>query len=187
MNELDVIKNKIYEIRGLRVMFDFDLAALYGVETRVLNQAVKRNADRFPTDFMFKLTSEEWSYMSSQFVTTFINKRPKKSLPNVFTEHGVVMLSSVLRSNVAINVNIMIARAFVAMRQYVTLNKVDKISLIEQRLEKLESYIEEIITDVNDVNEDTRVQIELINESLAELLSNNKKLSIDRVPIGFKP
>ena len=79
-------------------MFDFDLAAMYGVETRVLNQAVKRNLNRFPNDFMFQLTSYEWEIMSSQIVTTSTSKRPKIAMPYAFTEHGVVMLSSVLRS-----------------------------------------------------------------------------------------
>ena len=98
MNELQIIQSKIYEIRGQKVMLDFDIAAMYGVETRVLNQAVKRNVSRFPSDFMFQLTSNEWILMSSQFVITSPVKRPKTALPYAFTEHGVVMLSSVLRS-----------------------------------------------------------------------------------------
>ncbi|HCE56250.1 MAG TPA: hypothetical protein DER09_00280 [Prolixibacteraceae bacterium] len=92
--ELQIIQNKIYEIRGQRVMLDFDLARLYNVETRVLNQAVKRNIERFPEDFMFQLNEVEWNNMSSQFVMTSISKRPKSALPLAFTEHGVTMLSS---------------------------------------------------------------------------------------------
>ena len=93
MNQLEQIQSKIYEIRGQRVMLDFDLADMYQVETRVLNQAVKRNIERFPEDFMFQLSASEWNAISSQFVTTSRIKRPKSSLPYAFTEHGVVMLS----------------------------------------------------------------------------------------------
>ena len=101
MNEILIIQSKIYEDRGRRVMLDSDLAELYQVETRALNQAVKRNENRFPDDFMFRLTAEEWAVISSQFVMTSRAKRPKSALPLVFTEHGALMLSSVLRSNVA--------------------------------------------------------------------------------------
>lgn len=101
MNDLAVIQRKIYEIRGQRVILDRDLAALYGVETRVLNQAVRRNMDRFPEDFMFQLTLEEWQTMSSQIVITSASKRPHSALPYAFTEHGVVMLASLLRSDIA--------------------------------------------------------------------------------------
>lgn len=114
MNELQVIQNIIYEVRGRQVMLDFDLAQLYQVETRVLNQAVKRNIERFPEDFMFQLTDGEWTIISSQFVMTSRSKRPKSALPLAFTEHGVLMLSSVLRSEVAIEASIKITRAFVA-------------------------------------------------------------------------
>ena len=85
--ELQLIQEKIYEIRGQKIMFDFDLAELYEVETRVLNQAVKRNLDIFPKDFMFQLTKQEWTKMSSQIVMTYSKKRPKTSLPLAFTEH----------------------------------------------------------------------------------------------------
>ena len=95
-------------------MLDRDLAEMYGVETRVLNQAVKRNIERFPEDFMFQLTLAEWESMSSQFVMTSRKKRPKSSLPYAFTELGVAMLSSVLNSKIAIQVNMGIMRAFVA-------------------------------------------------------------------------
>lgn len=115
MNELTDIRTKIHEIRGQQVMLDFDLAELYGVETRVLNQSVKRNKDRFPLDFMFQLNEEEWESMSSQFVTTSRVKRPKNSIPFAFTEQGVAMLSGVLRSHTAIEVNIRIMRALGAV------------------------------------------------------------------------
>ena len=117
MTDLQLIQSKIYEIRGQRVMLDFDLATMYGVETRVLNQAVKRNIKRFPEDFMFQVSEIEWHVISSQFVMTSRAKRPKSALPLAFTEHGALMLSSVLRSDIAIDTSIKITRAFVAMRQ----------------------------------------------------------------------
>ncbi len=104
------IQNRIYELRGERVMFDFDIADLYEVETRVLNQAVKRNIQRFPADFMFQLSKEEWENMSSQIVMTYPQKRPKIALPYVFSEQGVAMLSGVLKSDKAIQMNIAIMR-----------------------------------------------------------------------------
>lgn len=126
--ELQIIQNKIYEIRGQRVMLDFDLAKMYEVETRVLNQSVKRNIERFPKDFMFQLTENEWNIMSSQFVMT--SKRPKSALPLVFTEHGVTMLYSILRSKTAIQVKIQIVRAFIAVRKLlsVSVNPTDKVT-----------------------------------------------------------
>ena len=120
MEELTTIQSKIYEIRGQRVMLDFDLAALYQVTTSALNQAVKRNIERFPEEFMFRISEIEWKNMSSQFVTTSRVKRPKASLPYAFTEQGVAMLSAVLRSGMAIQVSISIMKAFVAMRNYIT-------------------------------------------------------------------
>jgi len=116
--ELSIIQS-IHEIRGQKVMFDFDLAKRYEVETRVLNQAVKRNMRRFPPDFMFQLTKDEWENMSSQFVMTSRLKRPKSSMPYVFTEQGIAMLSGLLNSDIAIDTNILIMRAFVAIRQYI--------------------------------------------------------------------
>ncbi len=95
-------------------MLDFDLAEIYQVETRVLNQAVKRNTARFPKDFMFRLTAKEWKSMSSQIVMTYPLKRPKFALPYAFTEHGVTMLASILKSDTAIKMNIAVVRAFIA-------------------------------------------------------------------------
>ena len=185
MNEVQVIQNKIYEIRGQRVMLDFDLAQLYSVETRVLNQAVKRNAERFPTDFMFQLTAEEWSFISSQFVMTSRLKRPKSALPFAFTEHGALMLASVLRSEVAIDMSIKITRAFVAMRSMVAVlsNTVADVAQLRKDFEELKLDIEDIIADQNNINEDTRIQLELINQSLAALQAPPKK---PHRPIGFK-
>jgi hypothetical protein len=114
--ELQVIKDKIYEIRGRKVMLDFDLAELYGVETRVLNQSVRRNMKRFPTDFMFQLTVDEWEILKSQIVTS--SWGGVRKLPLAFTEQGLAMLSGILNSDIAINVNISIMRAFIVLRQY---------------------------------------------------------------------
>lgn len=133
MNDLVQIQNLIYIIRGQRVMLDSDLARLYEVETKVLNQAVKRNITRFPDNFMFQLSKDEWQSLRSQFVTFSGNIR--KYTPYAFTEQGVAMLSSVLRSEKAIQVNIQIMNTFVKMRQWAIENKE-----IAQRLAELEHY-----------------------------------------------
>ena len=119
--ELSIIKEKIFTIRGHKVMLDFDLAELYAVETRVLKQAVRRNIDRFPDDFMFELTKEELENWRSQFVmSNETNKMGLRYAPFAFTEQGVAMLSSVLKSKKAIDVNIAIMRSFVMLRQHLT-------------------------------------------------------------------
>jgi len=111
--ELTLIQQKIYEVRGLKVMLDFDLAELFEVETRKLKQNVRRNMDRFPEDFMIALKASEWKDLRSQFV---ILENKSKYNPFAFTEHGVTMLASVLRSERAVLMNIAIVRAFIAMR-----------------------------------------------------------------------
>ena len=117
--ELELIKNSILEIRGKKVMLDMDLAKIYEVETRALKQAVRRNLDRFPEDFMFQLTKEEWSILRSQIVTLEVGKgNHPKFLPFAFTEQGVAMLSAVLNSQRAVNASIAIMRAFVMIRQW---------------------------------------------------------------------
>lgn len=186
MEQLQVIQSKIYEIRGQKVMLDFDLAEMYQVETRVLNQAVKRNIQRFPKDFMFQLTLEEWNSMSSQFVMTSRMKRPKSAMPLAFTEHGVVMLSSVLRSDIAIQTSVLIVRAFIAMRQLITaVPLVDRVGQLEQQIKGLKDYIEDVFADYNDINDDTRMQLELINQTLAELQTKKKLEEKPRRRIGF--
>ena len=112
------IQNMIYEIRGQKVMLDRDLAILYGVEVRRLNEAVKRNIERFPSDFMFQLTRDEWDILRSQFATANKNISKVRFLPNVFTEHGILMLSNVLNSARAINMSIQIIRVFDKLRKY---------------------------------------------------------------------
>ena len=183
MEQLQVIQSKIYEIRGQKVLLDRNLAEMYGVEVRALNQAVKRNIDRFPSDFMFQLNEEEWANLKSQFVISSWGGIRK--LPFAFTEMGVAMLSSVLRSSVAIQVNINIMRAFVAVRQMIALPPSDKLTELQNEVEELKSYVEEILSDQNDINEETAMQLELINQSLAELQMKRKKEEKPRNPIGF--
>ena len=183
MNQLELIQSKIYEIREQRVMLDFDLAALYQVETRVLNQAVKRNMKRFPSDFMFQLTSDEWAILKSQFVISSWGGTRK--LPYAFTEQGLAMLSGVLNSDIAIQVNINIMRAFVAVRQMLANPPIDRLGNIEKEVKELKEYIEEVFADYNDINDDTRMQLELINQTLAELQAQKRMENKPRNPIGF--
>lgn len=144
--ELQTVHNKIYTIRGQKVILDRDLAEMYGVETRALNQSVKRNIERFPEDFMFQLTKTEWETMSSQSVMTSLIKRPKSALPLVFTEHGVTMLSAVLRSSIAINVSIQIVRAFVAMRQMlVAAPPAVRFEELQREIGELKAYLNDIV------------------------------------------
>ena len=186
MDQLDNIQNLIYVIRGQRVMLDFDLARLYEVETRSLNQTVKRNARRFPQDFMFQLTEQEWILISSQFVTTSRMKRPTKSLPYAFTELGALMLSSVLRSPVADETSIKITRAFVAVRQMLSFSTLpERIVTLAQELYKLKEEVNDILADQNDINESTRAQLDAISTALAELQAKNPEEEKPRRPIGF--
>ena len=164
----DIIFSRIYVIRKHKVMVDFDLASLYEVETKILKQAVRRNIDRFPSDFMFRLTNAEWNSLRSQFVT-LENGRGKHSkyLPFAFTEQGVAMLSSVLNSNRAVAVNIQIMRLFVKMRQMIV-----GYSDLLKKIEKIEK-------DQMGSNQD----IVSIYKIIKELLEPSIK---DRPPIGFK-
>ena len=132
--ELKTIESKIYTIRSCRVMLDHDLAELYQTETKVLKQSVRRNLDRFPTDFMFELRKEEYDSLRSQFVTLKNRGQHSKYLPFAFTEQGVTMLSSVLRSPKAIAANIAIMRTFVFIRQYALSH--EELTLQLEELEK---------------------------------------------------
>lgn len=183
MNEIQIIQSKIYEIRGQRVMLDFDLAELYHVETRRLNEAVKRNIKRFPDDFMFQLNGDEWKNLISQIATSSWGGTRK--LPYAFTEQGLAMLSGILNSDIAIQVNISIMRAFVYVRQLIANPPVDKTVELRQEMKELKEYIEEVFTDYNDINEDTRMQLELINKTLAELQVQKKLSDKPRNPVGF--
>lgn len=162
--ELQIIQNRIYEIRGLKVMLDYDLAELYEVETRALNQAVKRNMKRFPIDFMFQLNKEEAEILKSQFVTSSWGGTRK--LPFAFTEHGVTMLASVLRSDKAIEVNIQIVRAFIILRQYA-------LGYAELN-QKLENFMLE-----------TNLQFNDIYQALTELASQKEQDAKSRKRVGY--
>ena len=119
MNEMNPIHHKIYTLRGKQIMLDSDLAVLYHVETKVFNQAVKRNSDRFPDDFMFQLSEEEYESLRSQFVTLETGRgKHRKYMPYAFTENGVYMLSAVLKSDIAIEVSIEIMRTFTKLREF---------------------------------------------------------------------
>ncbi len=172
------IFRKIYVVRDQKILLDADLAELYGVPTKALKQAVKRNADRFPDDFMFELSAEEWNSLRSQFVTLndyeFGNehsqsKRGKHSkyLPMAFTEQGVAMLSSVLKSKRAVDVNIQIMRVFVKMRQMI-----NSYHDLVTKIEKLEA------SDLQQ-NEDIRNIYDVIKELLEPAVKHQR-------PIGFR-
>ncbi len=147
--ELTLIRQKIYEIREVRVMLDYDLAELYQVETKVLNQAVKRNLDRFPQRFMFRLTIEEWYLMRSQNVTALTqNKRNNSVTPFAFTEHGITMLSSVLKSQKAVEINIAVIDAFIFLKEY-TLTHVDLSTQLKQLETKYNKQFDDIFEAIN--------------------------------------
>lgn len=170
--ELNTIQTKIHELRGHKVMLDFDLAALYQTETKVLKQAVRRNFSRFPGDFMFELTKAEFDSLRSQIVTLDDSGRGKHSkyLPFAFTEQGVAMLSSVLKSDIAIDVNIQIVRAFVFMRQYALTHSdlTDKLELLADKYNK---------------------QFKDVHEAISYLMQkdNQETAQQERRKIGFKP
>lgn len=193
----EVIKNTIYDIRGQKVMLDYDLASIYGVKTGSMNQAVKRNMDRFPEDFMFRLTEEEWEHllqsgMMSQIVISSLSKRKKSSPPYAFTEHGAVMLASVLHSSSAVQMSVMVTRAFIAMRQAIsTMLSMDlKVEQLSHKVDQLNAYVEEILHDQNEINDqqeqtnmEVAVQLEAINDALGQLRDAK---ATPRKLIGFK-
>lgn len=187
MDQLELIQSKIYEIRGQRVMLDRDLAELYQVTTGNLNKAVQRNIRKFPEDFMFQLTKEEFDELKANLI--FQNGRSSwggnRKLPYAFTEQGLAMLSGILNSDIAIQVNINIMRAFVAFRRLIAYPPIDKNSLLHKEIKELKEYMEEVFADQNDINEDTRMQLELINQTLAELQVQKKLTDNPRRPIGF--
>lgn len=178
--DLQIIQSKIYEIRGCRVMLDSDLASLYQVETKALKQAVKRNIDRFPSDFMFQLTKEETELLRSQVIALEEGTDGDTDLRSqlvtsswggsryqnfVFTQEGVATLSGILRSPIAIQVNISIMRAFVALRQMIT------------------GY-QELLKRIEELEESTDVQFSEIYQALTQLLS--KPEPKPRKPIGYR-
>lgn len=186
-----VIQDKIYEVRGDKIMLDFDLAQLYGVETRVFNQAVKRNAASFPKDFMFKLTTKEWKEIlslqvilvedatrrnSSQFVMSSIKHRSTKYLPYAFTEHGVTMLASILKSPKARKMNIAIVRAFIALKKFANKNA-GILNLVKELKERIDEH---------------DVQLSSIYDALENMLDEKEEEKVKKINweerdrIGFK-
>jgi hypothetical protein len=165
--ELEQIKSSILEIRGKKVILDFELAKLYQTETKRLKESVRRNIRRFPSDFMFELTAEEWENLRSQFATS--SWGGKRYLPFAFTEQGVAMLSSVLNSEIAIDVNINIMRAFVLMRQFaLTYQELsDKLLELEKQYNQKFDDIEQVLTYL--------IQID-----------NQKTQQVNRKEVGYK-
>jgi ORF6N domain len=189
--ELQPIQSKIYEIRGQRVMLDFDLAELYQVETRTLKQAVRRNIERFPEDFMFEITEAEYNCLKNSMTSQIVisnEKGGRRYMPFAFTEQGVAMLSSVLRSGTAIQVNIAIMRAFVAMRNYITTTTqiTAELSEIRAKLALLERADEDNAEAVNDLSEDMRKELDNIYQAIAALSIKVPQARKVGQPIGFK-
>lgn len=186
--ELQPIQNKIYEIRGQRVMLDRDLAELYGVSTGALNQAVKRNIERFPSDFMFQLSAEEVENWKSQIVITNSITMGLRRRPYAFTEEGVAMLSAVLKSETAVKVSIAIMRAFVAMRNYIatTTTVTAELTEIRAKLALLERNDEDNMEAINDLSEDMRKEIDNIYQAIAALSIKPQQATPPRRPIGYK-
>ena len=171
--EIVIIQRKIYELRGYRVILDYDLAEIYEVETTRINEQVKRNIDRFPANFMFRLTLEEWKSMRSQFATASTNKRNTEVTPYAFTEHGVAMLASVLRSDKAVKMNIAIVRAFIELRQFAI------------NYDKLAKEIKEL----REITHSHNIHLNQIYNALEKLMVKKtaKENWADRDRIGFKP
>ena len=188
MNEIQIIQSKIYEIRGQRVMLDRDLAELYHVTTGNLNKAVKRNIRRFPPDFMFQLDKEEFTKLKNDliFQNGISSWGGTRKLPFAFTEQGLAMLSGILNSDIAIDVNISIMRAFVALRRMAATlpNTVSDVAQLRKDFEELKLDIEDILRDQNEINEDTRLQLDAISTALAALQSKEPKQK-PRRKIGF--
>ena len=194
-NEMILIQDLIHEIRGKKVMLDFDLARLYQVETRTLKQAVRRNISRFPSDFMFELTLEETKSLvnssRSQFVTLDNPGRGSnvKYKPFVFTEQGVAMLSSVLRSETAIQANIAIMRAFVQVREYLLAASSVSLKLeeLKAKVDLLKQEQEDNLEALNDLSEDVRHDIDNLYIAIGELSARiEEKKNEPRPRIGFK-
>ena len=184
MDDIAIIENKIYEIRGQKVMLDFDLAEMYGVETKRLKEQVRRNIGRFPAEFMFELTKEEVTISRSQIATLKTGQGYNiKYLPFAFTEYGIVMLSSVLKSKTAVEVNINIIRAFVRMRQYLLSN------VPKKELEELKQRIEYLEEDITSDRESYEKQFDDLFNAFAKIsaIIQSRQTPLDRVKIeGFK-
>ena len=163
-------------------MLDFDIAEMYHVETKNLNLSVKRNIKRFPTDFMFQLSQSEWECLRLQIETS--KRGGRRYMPYAFTEQGIAMLSGLLNSDISIEVNINIMRAFVAVRKMLFQPTSPK--SIEERMKALEIANEELLKDLNDLSEETRSSLDDIYFALAEMAAKQKSIDKPRNPIGFK-
>ena len=184
---IQIIQSRIYEVRGHKVMLDFDLADLYDVETRRLNEQVKRNRSRFPADFMFRLTAREWKdmmsqfatssesrIMRSQFATASLTKRKVSAAPYAFTEHGVSMVASILKSDKAVKMNIAIVRAFIALKKFAI------------NYDKLAREIKEL----KQITGRHNIQLRQIYEALENIMNEKEERTRnweERERIGFKP
>ena len=201
MNDLEPIKRKIYEIRGYKVMLDSDLAELYNVETKNLKRAVRANIERFPDDFMFELTKEEYESLRCKKFTlkseenenalrcknfTSNNRGGNRYLPFAFTREGIAMLSGLLRSEIAVKANINIMRAFFQMQEALMIvgNTQLQIEQIRSEIMQLRVDLNDILADQNDINETTRAQLDAISSALAELQSDRARHTGCN-PIGF--
>ena len=189
----NTIENIIYDVRGVKVMLDYDLATLYEVDVAQLKRQVRRNIERFPEDFMFELTAEEVSVLRCQNGILKTGRgQHSKYPPFAFTEEGVAMLSGILRSKVAVQVNINIMRAFVAVRQAVAAMQSSELRYeqLSHKVDQLNAHVEEILHDQNDINQlqsqfndELALQIEVINDALDQL---REKKDEPCKPIGFK-
>lgn len=193
----DTIKAHIYDLRGRQVMIDSDLALLYGVETKNLKRSVRMNIERFPSDFMFELTKDEYdSLRCNNFTLKNGRGQHSKYLPYAFTQEGIAMLSGLLRTSVAIQVNINIMRAFFQMQQALLImgNTNLQFEKIRSEIKQIRLDMEETLRDQNDINsllakehDAFAVQLESINDAIAQLQAESvqKKLNAKRNPIGF--
>lgn len=194
---IEAIKERIYMIRGQRVMLDRDLSELYDVTTGRLNEAVKRNIERFPEDFMFRLDKDEWTRLKSQFAISnkkvdamksqiaISNRGGDRALPYAFTELGIAMLSSVLRSSIAIQVNINIMRAFVAIRNAMSAMQATdmKLEKLSMKVDQLNARVDDILHDQSATNMEVAIQIAALNDALDEM---REKPAPPRKRIGYK-
>jgi len=180
LSPLVSIPQRIVLLRNHKVLLDADLAELYGVQTKVFLQAVKRNLNRFPSDFMFQLDAQEWQILRSQSVTSRSKHGGRRYAPYAFTEQGVAMLSSVLNSPQAIAVNIEIMRAFVRLREMIVSNKD-----LAQRLDELENKADLMELKHDTFEHNTRVQLKQVFEAIRELMTPPEPASIKKRSIGF--
>lgn len=187
MDNLEPIKRKIYELRGRKVMLDSDLAELYMEETKNLKRAVRANIERFPSDFMFELTKEEYdSLRCKNFTLKSGRGQHSKYLPFAFTREGIAMLSGLLRSPIAIQANINIMRAFFQMQDALLIVSNTQLQLeqIRSEIKQLRTDMNDSLADQNDINEDTRAQLDAISDALSEL-QNQGKNQLSLPEIGY--